>query len=143
MIGKCLCGGVEFEITGTIPGLYQCHCSQCRQQGGSASNTATIIDTKNIFWKGGQNLVAKFKHRSGFNSHFCSVCGSPVPNDLGDDNFVWVPAGLLEHSENLEIVAHLYVGSKAHWEEIGNHGSQYDEMPSLGALKKALQRTSR
>lgn len=63
MIGKCLCGGVEFEITGTVPNLYQCHCSQCRKQGGSASNTATIIHENQFLWKAGQNLLTRFKHR--------------------------------------------------------------------------------
>lgn len=143
MIGECLCGGVGFEVTGTIPNLYQCHCSQCRKQGGSASNTATIVHEKQFTWKFGQALVTRFKDRTGFNSHFCSVCGSPVPNKLGDNELIWIPAGLLEDSENLEIVTHLYVGSKAHWEKIGNSGNQYEEMPSLKALIKELQRTSR
>jgi hypothetical protein len=40
-------------------------------------------------------------------------------------------------------VTHLYVGSKAHWEKIGNTGIQYEEMPSLDALIKELLQTSR
>ena len=43
MQGKCLCGQVAFEILGAVPKLYQCHCSLCRKQGGSTSNTATIV----------------------------------------------------------------------------------------------------
>ena len=143
MIGKCLCGGVEFEIAGAIPNLYQCHCSQCRKQGGSASNSATIVNEKQFSWKFGENLVTQFKDKTGFNSHFCSVCGSPVPNKLGDSELVWAPAGVLEDSEDLEVVVHLYVGSKAHWEKINNTGIQYEEMPSLEELNKTLQRTSR
>jgi hypothetical protein len=143
MIGKCLCGEIEFEIAGIIPNLYQCHCSQCRKQGGSASNSATIVNKKQFSWKFGENLVTQFKDKSGFNSHFCSVCGSPVPNKLGDSELVWIPAGALEDSEDLEIVAHLFVGSKAHWEKISNTGIQYEEMPSLDELINSLQRTSR
>jgi hypothetical protein len=142
MIGRCLCGEIEFEIAGIVPNLYQCHCSQCRKQGGSASNTATIVNAKQFTWKFGKNLVIKFKDKTGFNSHFCSVCGSPVPNQLGEGELVWVPAGLLENSEDLEIVAHLFVSSKAHWEKISNTGVQYEEMPSLEVLNKELQRPS-
>ena len=141
MIGQCLCGEIIFEITGVVPNLYQCHCSQCRKQGGSASNTATIVGANQIVWHAGQNLITKFKHVTGFNSHFCSVCGSPVPNKLRDDDLVWVPAGLLEQSENLEIVAHLFVGSKAHWEIIKNLAKQYNQMRDLDTLYKALQHT--
>lgn len=143
MFGKCLCGGIEFEITGTVPNLYQCHCSQCRKQGGAASNSATIINEKQFLWKAGENLVTRFKHESGFNSHFCSICGSPVPNKLGDHSLIWIPAGLLEDCESLEIVAHLFVGSKAHWEKICNSGTQHEEMPDLEALNKALQPTQK
>jgi hypothetical protein len=138
MKGKCLCGEVEFEVVGIIPNLYQCHCSQCRKQGGSASNSATIVNEKQFSWKLGENLVTQFKDKTGFNSHFCSVCGSPVPNKLGESGLVWVPAGILEDSEDFEIVAHLFVGSKAHWEKISNTGIQYEEMPSLDELNTTL-----
>ncbi len=143
MLGKCLCGGVKFEITGTVPNLYQCHCSECRRQSGSASNTATIVNANQFSWKAGQNIVTGFKHRTGFNSHFCSICGSPVPNKLRKSEYIWIPAGLLEDSENLEIVLHLYVGSKSHWEEISNSGMKYEESLSLETLNKTLQLQNR
>jgi hypothetical protein len=143
MIGKCLCGEVEFEVVGIIPNLYQCHCSQCRKQGGSASNSATIVNKIQFSWKFGEKLITQYKDKSGFNSHFCSACGSPVPNKLVDSELVWIPAGALEDSDDLEIVAHLFVGSKAPWENISNTGIQYEEMPSLDELSKILQRTSR
>jgi hypothetical protein len=143
MIGKCLCGEVEFEVVGIIPNLYQCHCSQCRKQGGSASNSATIVNKIQFLWKFGEKLVTQYTDKSGCNSHFCTVCGSPVPNKLGDSELVWIPAGALEDNEDLEIVAHLFVGSKATWENISNTGIQYEEMPSLDELNKILQRTSR
>jgi len=43
MIGKCLCGEIQFEIKGELPHLYQCHCLLCRKQGGSSANAATFI----------------------------------------------------------------------------------------------------
>jgi len=30
MPGKYLCEEVAFELTGTLPNIYQCHCSLCR-----------------------------------------------------------------------------------------------------------------
>jgi hypothetical protein len=48
MYGKCLCVLVSFDIIDVVPELYQCHCSLCRKQGGSSSNTAAIF-AKNIF----------------------------------------------------------------------------------------------
>lgn len=139
MIGRCLCGEVEFEIVGMVPNLYQCHCSQCRKQSGSSSNSATLVTTKQFLWRAGENLITRFKERSGFNSHFCSLCGSPVPNQLAGGEFIWIPAGALETSKDLEVVAHLFVESKASWEQICNTGRLYDAMPSLAELQHLLQ----
>lgn len=143
MIGKCLCGAVQFKLTGTVPNLYQCHCSQCRKQGGSTSNTATIVQEQQFSWLSGQERITQFRHPSGFNSHFCSACGSPVPNKLGDQRLFWIPAGLLDDSENLEIAAHLFVGSRARWDTPVKAGKQYREMPGLDDLIEVLQRPER
>ena len=43
MKGSCLCGGIEFEVTGLSGNIYQCHCTLCRKQGGSSSNTETVV----------------------------------------------------------------------------------------------------
>lgn len=142
MIGKCLCGEVQFELCGDIPNLYQCHCSLCRKQGGSSANAATIIHESQFSWKSGEGHISYFKKDTGFSSDFCSHCGSPVPNRLRDTALYWIPAGLLEDDDELEVVAHLYTHSKASWEEIPNSGQQFEEMPSLDALVRALQRTT-
>lgn len=32
--GSCLCGKVQFRITGTPDALSYCHCSRCRKAAG-------------------------------------------------------------------------------------------------------------
>jgi hypothetical protein len=134
MRGKCLCGTVEFEIVGALPKLYQCHCSLCRKQGGSSSNTATIVDAENFRWLSGQEHVSSWVKDTGFRSDFCSKCGSPVPNPLRGNPYFWVPVGLLDGSQQSEIAAHLFVGSKAAWEVISPQGEQYETAPGLSEL---------
>jgi len=129
MRGKCLCEAVEFEITGVIPKLYQCHCSLCRKQGGSTSNTAAIVPLENFRWLSGENNISSYVRPTGFRSDFCSTCGSTVPNPLRKTRFYWVPSGMFEGSEKLEISAHLYVGSKARWDTAPLSGEVYDTMP--------------
>ena len=129
MRGHCLCGQVEFEIDGEHFKLYQCHCSLCRRQGGSLSNTATIISNENFRWLRGVEFISSWKRESGFRSDFCSACGSPVPNPLRKLPYFWVPAGLLEGNNRLEIVAHLCVASRALWDATSLQGACYDEMP--------------
>lgn len=143
MIGKCLCGDVQFEIEGETPNLLQCHCSLCRKQSGSSANAATFVDESNFAWKSGKDKIAYFKKDTGFSSNFCSICGSPVPNQLKDTDKYWIPAGLLEDEDGLEIVAHIYTQSKASWEDINASGKHFDEMPDIESLYGALQRTNR
>lgn len=131
MHGHCLCGQIRFEIAGEHFKLYQCHCSLCRRQGGSFSNAATIVPNEEFRWLQGTESISSWHKKSGFRSDFCSSCGSPVPNPLRDLPYFWVPAGLLDDNNNLEIIAHLCVASKAPWESASLQGVCYEEMPNL------------
>lgn len=142
MIGKCLCGTIQFKITGVVPNLYQCHCSLCRKQSGSSSNAATLIHENNFSWLSGEDRISKYKMEDGFTSHFCPTCGSPVPNRLRETDKFWIPAGLLAGEIDSQIVVHLHTKSKASWEKILNKGKQYDEMPDFETLNKLLQVTA-
>jgi hypothetical protein len=134
VIGKCLCGAVEFEIDPPYPALYQCHCSLCRKQGGSVSNTGMIVAADKFRWLTGEPLITTWARTTGFRSHFCSRCGSPVPNPLRDTGFIWVPSGLLEGDGPLEIGAQLYLGSTASWDEAPGRGRQFETAPELVEL---------
>ena len=140
MKGKCLCGAVEFELDGEIPNLYQCHCSLCRKVTGSSANAAFRIGADQFNWIRGEQLISDYVTDTGFKSQFCSMCGSPLPNLTGDDSAYWVPVGLLEDSAEIELVAHLFVGSRAAWDVVAAGAEHFDEMPDSEALDRLLQR---
>ena len=140
MQGKCFCGGVRFTLSGEIPNLYQCHCSLCRKVTGSSANAAFRVDLAQLTWDSGEELVQKYEPESGFKSHFCSRCGSPLPNLTAADSAWWVPVGLLEETEELQVAAHLFVGSRAAWDVIASSGEHFDEMPEAEALADVLRR---
>ena len=140
MQGKCLCGGVRFALSGQLPNLYQCHCSLCRKVSGSSSNAAFKVELEQFSWSAGEELIREYQTDSGFKSHFCSRCGSPLPNLTANDSAWWVPVGLLEHGEGLEVGAHLFVGSKAPWDVIPDSGKHFDEMPGFEELNLLLRR---
>lgn len=140
MRGECLCGRVEFEIVGDFPRLYQCHCSLCRKQGGSSSNTATIVSAENFRWLSGQEHISSWVKDTGFRSDFCSKCGSPVPNPLRSTPYYWIPIGLLRNERQLEIAAHLFVGSKSPWDVIAPPGVRFETAPELSELISLLHR---
>jgi hypothetical protein len=142
MRGKCLCGSVEFEVVGPTPRLYQCHCSLCRKQSGSSSNTATIVGTEHFRWLAGQEHISSWVKDTGFRSDFCAKCGSPVPNPLRATLYYWVPVGLLEGEQELDVSVHLFVGSKASWDVIAAPGTKFESAPELSQFISLLQQTN-
>ena len=129
MKGSCLCGSVEFNIP-DIRNIYQCHCSLCRKQGGSASNSGTVVPFDKLKWIKGKENIKSWVKDSGFRSNFCSNCGSPVPNPLRSSDYYWIPVGTLEDGP-FDIVANLYIDSKASWGVVAPTGKKFSTMPDL------------
>ena len=130
MKGSCLCGTIEFSVRDLGNRIYQCHCSLCRKQGGSASNSGTVVPLSQLTWISGKEHIKSWVKDSGFRSDFCSNCGSPVPNPLRGRNYYWIPVGVLEDGP-FNIVANLYTGSKASWGVVAPTGKQFETMPEL------------
>ena len=132
--GSCLCGGVQFEVAGPFPQLYQCHCSLCRKQGGSVSNTGLIVAADKFRWLAGEGSIGKWQRPTGFRSWFCERCGSTVPNPLRDTGYEWIPAGLLDDDAALQIGAQLHLASKMSGDQPRREGLQHDTAPPLEEL---------
>lgn len=127
MKGVCNCGSVSFTVTGTMPRMYQCHCSLCQKQSGSGSNSATIVNLDNFKWDSGTEFIKQWKKESGFSSHFCQNCGCPTPNSFGS-KYMWVPVGLMSGVDS-KIDAHLCLASKSKWDSPSEALRNYQEMP--------------
>ncbi|MXR67292.1 aldehyde-activating protein [Shewanella sp. JBTF-M18] len=142
MKGKCLCGDVEFYISGPLPHFYQCHCSLCRKLSASSSDTATFLNREQFTWIKGESIVNSYITETGYRSDFCSKCGSTVPHLMSNKKQYWIPAGLLDDAKDSRVVAHLFVESKANWDNIGDSGTQFEEMPDMETLNNVLQRSN-
>ena len=129
MKGRCLCGSVEFSISVDELRVYQCFCSLCQKQSGTESNLATIVPESEFSFDAGSELVTVWTKETGFTSHFCKRCGSPVPNRLREKAYYWVPVGLLDEGVEGLIVSHIYTASKnniVHSDDI----EAFDEFPT-------------
>jgi len=125
--GNCLCGDISFSISGDPSEIYQCHCSVCRKVTGSTGISVFIAFGDNFKWIKGENLINIFVTPSGYRSVFCSKCGSHVPDSNPDKSIYWVQAGLINGELNSKVGSHIFVGSKAHWDLIGDEGVQHVE----------------
>lgn len=130
MKGSCLCGDIEYEILDFNGNVYQCHCSLCRKQGGSFSNTGAIVEKSKLRWISGHDKINTWIKDSGFTSSFCKRCGSVAPNLLRDLDYYWIPVGSLEDG-NFKIVASIYLDSKASWATVAPESRLFESMPSV------------
>ena len=140
MKGKCLCGQVEFEISGNLPNLYQCHCNLCKKTTGTSSCSSLVIDSDKIKWIKGKDKISTYTKENGFITNFCSTCGSPVPNKMNIGEYIWVPAGSLEGPINRKVAVHIFTESKASWEQETSNCKNIESGPdNINEFMQSLQ----
>jgi len=66
--GGCLCGAVRYSVTGEPLRSGLCHCTDCRQAGGSAFSFYAIWPREAFT---GEGATSSYNGRS-----FCPSCGS-------------------------------------------------------------------
>ena len=126
LTGSCLCGGIRFEVTGKHTRIGVCHCSLCRKVSGVASTASIAIGFDQLTWVSGRELVTTYQRPSGYGATFCRVCGSPAPESDDAETMYCVPVGLLDDDPPLQVGDHIYVGSKACWEVIGDDAPRFE-----------------
>ena len=126
--GECNCGAVRFEIDGDLTDVYVCHCSICRRATGSNGIAVVVVPNERLRWVQGRDHVVMWsKPNADWQAWFCRTCGSPVPGQ-NDPARMFVPAGsITAGGDALRVVHHVWVGSKAVWDEIGDVGKQHPE----------------
>jgi hypothetical protein len=126
--GQCNCGAVQFEIDSSLSGVFVCHCSICRRYTGSNGIAVVLFPKDQFRWVRGQDVIATWRKPNGdWQAWFCSVCGSPVPGE-NDATRMFAPAGSISDGiDALKVIHHIWVGSKAAWDEIGDAGQQHIE----------------
>jgi len=125
--GGCLCGAIRFEITGGIRNIIYCHCSRCRKAQGSAFATNGIVESKDFKILSGEKELTGFESSPGQTKYFCRHCGSPMlSKNVTKPEQVRVRLGTIESDIEERPAAHIFVSSKANWEDICGDIPQYD-----------------
>lgn len=128
--GSCLCGKVTYEFSEPL-GMFQCHCTRCRRARGAAHGANIFCKLGTFEWKSGQSLVVDFKlpEAKFYGVAFCRECGGKVPRVSAERGMVVIPAAGLDTDPGIRPQAHIFVGSKAPWDEITDSLQQYPEGP--------------
>lgn len=129
--GSCLCGVVTYEINGEIGNGYFCHCKRCRKASGSAfASNARILPDQFRVVTGHDSLKSYYHQASGLIRKFCAECGSPIISERTEPAIMAVRLGTLDTPINKKPIAHIFVNSKAEWDEITDNLPQFAERPT-------------
>jgi len=117
--GGCLCGGIRFELDGSVTMCRYCHCTNCRKFSGTANAAWGLANAVEFKQTVTNTEVMKFDAGLGSLRTFCSVCGSPLwfhPKDMPE--FIGIALGAIDEGEVSPPGVHLWVRSSPAWETI-------------------------
>jgi hypothetical protein len=114
--GSCLCGAVNYTVTGEERHFYHCHCQRCRKASGTG-HASNLFVRGPITWNSGEDLVRTFKlpDAERFSNTFCTRCGGRVPLFVEAFKVAFIPAGSLDDEPVMKPEARVFTGSRASW----------------------------
>lgn len=118
--GRCLCGGVSFEIAGTIHNARYCHCANCRKFSGTAYAAWGLVQTAQLTIAPSEPDVTKYNSGGGLRV-FCTSCGSPLWYEpAGIPQYRGIPLGAIDEGEVPMPGMHVWTKSKVPWVSIAD-----------------------
>jgi hypothetical protein len=129
--GSCLCGAVRFEVDGEFERFYLCHCEFCRKDTGSAHAANLFSSVATLRWISGFDKATLFNLTPTRHSRcFCSICGSALPHLQMEGRMLVVPAGSLNGGALRRPDAHIFVSSRAGWDDALEKVPVAEQLPS-------------
>jgi len=131
-LGSCLCGEIQYEVTGSLGVFQYCHCSRCRKFTGSSYGANIIVAPNQFEWIKGEEFLGRYelKNVRHFATSFCIKCGSSLPWKAQSGKSVIIPAGTLDDDPEIRPFQNIYCASKADWYEDASDLIQYEELPN-------------
>lgn len=126
--GGCVCGAVQYEISGSLYDARSCHCSKCRKAFSGQASAYAVVEPGTFQWVSGKELLTSFLSQKSFGLQFCSVCGSTLCGTF-NGQVHGVTLGCVDGDPGVKIEQHIFVGSKAAWEVMPEGVTVYEEGP--------------
>jgi hypothetical protein len=124
--GSCLCGEVRYTVDDEFQYALICHCSQCRRATGSAFKPFGGIEREKL--KVTSGTIRIYGDVMTHDAH-CKNCGSLLYSIVQEGTRAHVTYGTLIDPPTLAPQAHIFVSSKAPWDQILDDLPQHAELP--------------
>lgn len=116
--GRCYCGAVRYETTGTPTQESVCQCSICRRTTG-APFVAWFSVPLSSFTLSGDTTT--FQSSAAASRRFCAKCGTQLTfYSSHHPDLIDITTCSLEHPEQVPPVDHIYGASRVTWVKPGD-----------------------
>jgi hypothetical protein len=143
ILGGCRCGAVRYSLAlEALPTTYACHCRDCQTWSGSAFSQQTFVPETALSISGPVS-VYQLTTPSGNVSkqRVCSTCHTRIYNsNSARPGIVVVRAGTLDQSDQLDVVAHIWVKRRQPWLKLPENAPTWPEAAPSEELSQALAR---
>jgi hypothetical protein len=123
-----------------LPRTYACHCLDCQTWTGSAFSQQTYQPEASLDVSG-PLAVYELTTPSGRTSvqRMCALCHTRIYNsNSARPGIVVVRAGTLDRSDELDVVAHIWVKRKQPWLKLPETVPSWNEAAPIAELVQAL-----
>ncbi|MCH1924839.1 GFA family protein [Shewanella sp. C32] len=128
--GSCLCGSIHYQIDGELGDAMFCHCQKCRKANGSAFAFNAAVTASHFKLLSGADLLQSYASSPDAQRYFCKNCGSPLYSQRNSaPEILRLRLGTLDDDVAVNKTAHIFVGSKATWDDIHDDLPQFVERP--------------
>lgn len=125
--GRCLCGGVSFEVRGPLRDVMVCHCGQCRRTHGHVgAYTSAARDQVELR---ADATLSWYQSSDTARRGFCRACGASLFWEPLGEGRLAISAGALDAPTGLKMVRHVFVDDAGDYYEIADalprHGGSH------------------
>ncbi len=128
--GSCLCGKVKLEVADEFKYMGNCHCSECRKFTGSDYSSAGGVALDKLIVIEGAEHIQTYQKSANTELSFCRYCGSSLYSKK-NNGILNIRLGILDDTPADKPSFHIFVGSKAPWNDITDELKQFEAEPKL------------
>ena len=141
--GGCRCGAVRYTLAlDAPPPTSACHCRDCQTWSGSAFSQQTFLPEAALSVTGPVVAYEQTTPTGRISTQrMCGVCHTRIYNsNSARSGVVAVRAGTLDRSDELDVVAHIWVKRKQPWLNLPVGAPAWPEAAPVEELLQALAR---
>jgi hypothetical protein len=119
-----LCSGVRYEVTEPFQRAGYCHCPRCRKLTGGLSGVNGAVSREGFRLLAGAELLGVYEVPGDAKAAvFCTTCGSSLfRGQWPDGQMIGIRLGTLDIDPRIRPQYHIFVDSRAPWEELPEDG---------------------